>query len=352
MQQARRRIVLQVRGVRRRRPRQGPGRRSTQASRVSRRTASIAAALARVKTEAEVQLLSTRSDSVLGQGRAARALRPLRRRRPDFARHRPRRGPRAVTADDVMRVYRHYIKGRPHVATSFVPKGKAALALAGSTRAKVVEEAIVQGAEAAVDASAGGRNTRARRPASTAPSSRPMAPRRAVVVPAIWNASLANGLALSRASATASCRWRNSSCRSTAAGCWTILAKPGVAAMTARMLTRGTARRTPGRAGERAEVAWRRGRASVAEDERFLLRGSTLARNFDADHDARRGDAARAALGRGRARAGRRRRSTSCARKRSAARRIARARVRRRHLWPRRTSCAAGARHRAVGRRR
>ena len=57
----------------------------------------------------------------------------------------------AVTPSDVTRVYQKYIKGQPYVATSFVPKGKRALALEGSKKADVVEEKIVQGAENAVD---------------------------------------------------------------------------------------------------------------------------------------------------------------------------------------------------------
>ncbi|MBA2378959.1 MAG: insulinase family protein, partial [Blastocatellia bacterium] len=44
----------------------------------------------------------------------------------------------AVTTADVMRVYNTYIKGKPHVATSFVPKGQLALALEGSRKADVV----------------------------------------------------------------------------------------------------------------------------------------------------------------------------------------------------------------------
>ncbi|MFK8102751.1 MAG: M16 family metallopeptidase [Saprospiraceae bacterium] len=54
----------------------------------------------------------------------------------------------AVTKADVMRVYEKYIKGKNFIATSFVPKGKVELALEGATVAEVVEEPIVQGAEA------------------------------------------------------------------------------------------------------------------------------------------------------------------------------------------------------------
>jgi zinc protease len=54
----------------------------------------------------------------------------------------------AVTAADAMRVYNAYLKGRPFVAASFVPRGSLGLALEGSTQAQVVVEPIVQGAEA------------------------------------------------------------------------------------------------------------------------------------------------------------------------------------------------------------
>lgn len=58
-----------------------------------------------------------------------------------------------VTQKDVMRVYNTYIKDQPFVATSFVPKGEQELVLSGSTKAKVVEEEIVEGAEESFDAS-------------------------------------------------------------------------------------------------------------------------------------------------------------------------------------------------------
>lgn len=53
----------------------------------------------------------------------------------------------AVTTADVMRVYEKYIKNKNYIATSFVPKNQADLALTGSELADVVEEKIVIGAE-------------------------------------------------------------------------------------------------------------------------------------------------------------------------------------------------------------
>jgi len=57
---------------------------------------------------------------------------------------------RAVTRDDIMAVFNKYILNKNYIATSFVPKGKKALALTGAVKANVVEEKIVQGAEQAM----------------------------------------------------------------------------------------------------------------------------------------------------------------------------------------------------------
>jgi len=100
---------------------------------------------------------------------------------------------RAVTVDDVMRVYREYIAGQPYVATSFVPRGQADLALEGSRTAAVVEEDIVAGAEAAAAA------------ADTAPIERtpsvidratapPLGARPQLRLPDVWSTDLANGM--------------------------------------------------------------------------------------------------------------------------------------------------------------
>ena len=65
----------------------------------------------------------------------------------------------AVTDADVIRVYETYVANKPYVATSFVPRGEAELAIDGSQRAEVVEEPIVQGAEAAFTVARGEERT-------------------------------------------------------------------------------------------------------------------------------------------------------------------------------------------------
>ena len=52
-----------------------------------------------------------------------------------------------VTKEDVMRVYEKYIKDKPLIATSFVPKGQTDLVLSGSKVAEVVIEPITENVE-------------------------------------------------------------------------------------------------------------------------------------------------------------------------------------------------------------
>ena len=59
----------------------------------------------------------------------------------------------AVTKADVLRAYNQYIKAKPYVATSFVPKGQRTLALKRSVDALIKEEKIVVGAEETFDPS-------------------------------------------------------------------------------------------------------------------------------------------------------------------------------------------------------
>lgn len=51
---------------------------------------------------------------------------------------------KAVTKEDVMRVYEKYIKNKPYVMTSFVPKGQLDLITENSEKAEVVEEEITE----------------------------------------------------------------------------------------------------------------------------------------------------------------------------------------------------------------
>ena len=100
---------------------------------------------------------------------------------------------RAVTVDDVLRVYRKYIAGRPWVGTSFVPRGEVDLALEGSRPAAITEEEIVAGVEPpAADAqTASVERTPSRIDRSTPP---PLGERPQMRTPEVWTADFANGM--------------------------------------------------------------------------------------------------------------------------------------------------------------
>ena len=57
---------------------------------------------------------------------------------------------KAVTKEDILRVYKQYVKGKTYLATSFVPKGQVDLVAEGSVIANVVEENILEATEVAI----------------------------------------------------------------------------------------------------------------------------------------------------------------------------------------------------------
>ena len=188
----------------------------------------------------------------------------------------------AVTTADVRRVYDTYIKGKPYVATSFVPRGKLALALSGSSKADVVEEKVVQGAENAVDPSANAEY--ARTPSKIDRSKEPpYGPAPVVKVPQVWDTRLANGMRVVGI--------ENDEVPlvefDIAIDGGLLLDKPekvGVANLMARLMTQGTAKKTP----QELEEAIQQLGANIsvfARNEDVRIGVTTLARNYAATLD-------------------------------------------------------------------
>ncbi len=185
----------------------------------------------------------------------------------------------AVTTADVRRVYETYIKGKPFVATSFVPKGKLALALSGSGKAEVVEEKVVQGAEDAVDPSANAAYAktpstfdRSKEPGYGAPP--------AVKVPLVWDTTLSNGMRV-HGIENSEVPLVQFDIAIDGGQLLDKLDKVGVANLTARMLTQGTAKRTP----QELEEAIQQLGATInvsANTEDVRVSVITLARNYPA----------------------------------------------------------------------
>lgn len=182
-----------------------------------------------------------------------------------------------VTTDDVMRVYKKYIKDKPYVVTSFVPKGKTELALEGSKKAEVVEEKIVQGAEEEVDPNVEAEYEKT--PSSFDRSKEPPygeAPE--VKVPEIWETSLKNGL---RVYGIENSEVPLVTYEIVIDGGQLLedMDRVGVANLLAEMMTRGTKTKTP----EELEEAIQQLGAAInvgADTESITIRVNTLARNY------------------------------------------------------------------------
>lgn len=231
--------------------------------------------LNRIKAGQETQFYNSLS-SVLGKG-VVLAQYNIFANDPGFV-EKDIRNILAVTPADVTRVYQKYIKGKNYVATSFVPKGKLPLALDGSTKAEVAEEKIVQGAEAEVDPSA--EATYEKTPSSFDRSVEPpYGPEPVVMVPAIWEKKMSNGL---RVYGIENAEVPLVQFEIVMDGGLLLedINKVGVANMMARMLTQGTAKRTP----QELEEAIQQLGASInvsagTEDVRVTV--NTLARNYE-----------------------------------------------------------------------
>ena len=176
-----------------------------------------------------------------------------------------------------MRVYNTYIGGRNFVAVSFVPRGSSELALEGSERTDVVEEPIVQDAEAAFTVTRGDARTPSELDRSSEP---PFGDPPSLSAPAVWRTELANGIPVlgieDREVPLVQFELRLRGGR--------LVESPdliGVANLLAQTMTEGTANRTP----EELEAAIDMLGASIsvsAGTETFAIRGSTLARNYAA----------------------------------------------------------------------
>ena len=182
-----------------------------------------------------------------------------------------------VSADDVMRVYETYLKDRHYVATSFVPRGQADLALEGSELAEVVIEPIVQGAEAEFtvvrgeERTPGGSFDRSVEP--------PFGPSPTFRAPEVWRETLANGLSVLGVEdrETPMVQFEldfRSGMLVEAAG------KAGVANLLAETMMEGTARRTPEELEEAIDLLG--ASLSVSSGSTgFSISGSVMARNYD-----------------------------------------------------------------------
>lgn len=185
----------------------------------------------------------------------------------------------AVSKEDVMRVYNQYIKNKPYVAVSMVPKGQSNLMVAGSKRANVAEEKITKAQKK--------QNTKvAESPIKKTPSkidrSTPPAEGQPpkLNIPPVWSSQLTNGVKISgiERSEIPIVKFQMSLKGGLLLDSHS---KVGVANLLTNILGQGTATKTPAELEDAlnelgASLSFSAGR------ERIVMSGQTLARNFDA----------------------------------------------------------------------
>ncbi len=183
----------------------------------------------------------------------------------------------AVTEADLVRVYELYLKDRPWVAASFVPRGRADLALTDSEVAEVVIEPIVQGAEAPVEVL--DRGGIARTPSAIDRSVEPpFGETPTLVAPTVWRAELANGLPVLGIE-DREIPLVQFHLRIDGGALLDSEGKEGAGNLLAETMLQGTAQRTP----EELELAIQLLGAYLnvsAGRDAFVISGTTLARNF------------------------------------------------------------------------
>ena len=183
-----------------------------------------------------------------------------------------------ITPQDVMRVYNTYIKDKPFVATSFVPKGQVALSLEGSALAEVEEEEIIMGTEENFDLDQ--QVAFPRTPSSFDRSIEPpYGPEPQVRIPEIWEHELSSGLEVY--GITHNEVPLVQFVLEIKGGL--LLEDPekiGVSNLLAGLLSKGTANRTPAELEEAIELLGADIRIN-AHNEMITISGSTLTRNYD-----------------------------------------------------------------------
>jgi zinc protease len=100
---------------------------------------------------------------------------------------------KSVTKADIIRVYQKYVKDKPCLITSFVPKGQLNLIVAGSEKAAVIEESITDATQ--VDIKAKEEEVIAKTPTVLDRSVMPTdGPDPLLVLPQVWNSKMQDGM--------------------------------------------------------------------------------------------------------------------------------------------------------------
>ena len=188
---------------------------------------------------------------------------------------------KAVTKEDVIRVYNTYIKDKPFVLTSFVPKGQLELAAKDCVMANVVEEEIKEN----VDVEIVERNSEViKTPSNFDRSVEPtQGPTPKLNIPASWTATLSNEMKVYGIEQT-ELPLVNFSLVIDGGHLLDSFEKIGVANLMTDIMMEGTATKTPQELEEAIEMLGASIRMFTGR-ESITVSGNTLVRNFDKTMD-------------------------------------------------------------------
>jgi zinc protease len=185
---------------------------------------------------------------------------------------------KAVTLADVKLAYEKYIKGKPHIITSFVPKGRTEMIAENSAPAGIKEENIEEATQVEIaesgedkfEKTASGIDRTAEPALTTDPE---------VNIPVIWKASLSNGIRV-HGIQNKELPLVDMSIEINGGVYQDQVELPGVANMVANVLPQGTKNKTPEELEEQIELLGSDIRM-YASPEEISVGISALSRNFD-----------------------------------------------------------------------
>jgi zinc protease len=184
---------------------------------------------------------------------------------------------KAVTKEDVIRVYNQYIKGKPHVVTSFVPKGRPEMVAANSVVAEIKEENINEATQ--VEIAETGKDEIVKTPSALDRTIEPVAGAEpAVKTPVVWKAELSNGLKVFGIE-NKELPLVNISLVINGGISQDKIELPGVASLVAGVLPQGTKNKTPEELEEEIELLGSNINMSAGKEEMYMDAAS-LSRNF------------------------------------------------------------------------
>jgi len=182
-----------------------------------------------------------------------------------------------VKKEDILRVYNKYLKDKPYVITSFVPKGQMELIAENSRKAPVVEEEIKENVAAIIEET---KEEIVKTPSLIDRSKEPtQGESPSLNIPTSWAATLTNGMKVYGIEQN-EIPTVNFSIRMDGGHLLDNMDKNGIANLMTDIMMEGTAKKTPEQLEEEIELLG----ASInmyTGKEAIFITGNTLTRNFD-----------------------------------------------------------------------